>query len=277
MNGPPAPRSLEEILAQGYTVRTGDYLRKGWEVFSGYPVGFLGFAFLLTLASNAVPFLVPIAGQLVGLTIQLIMMAGLALVAWEQMRSRPVAFSDFFPAWHTVGQLFLCTVVGLFLIAVGLILLVIPGIYLMIAYTFSYMLIVDRHLDPWQALEGSRRVVNKHWWGIFGLTMVLLLVVGSGIVIGGVLLGLPFGYALSGFFPTVSLDELPIELPSMGGALNLGVLVGIISGTMVGGGVGVAVGGCMLGAAYADIFGLASDRTGPSEQDAHTFPSPSSS
>lgn len=274
MNGPPESRSLEEILAQGYTVKTGEYLREGWEVFSGYPVGFLGFAFLLVLASNVVPFLVPIAGQLVSVVIQIVMMAGIAMATWVRMRSRRAEFADFFPSWHTLGQLFLCTIVGLLFITTGLFLLVLPGIYLMIAYTFSYLLIVERHLGVWQALEGSRRVVNKHWWGISGLTIVLVVVVGSGILIGGVLLGLPFGYALSGFFPTVSLDEFPIELPPMGGVLNLGLLVGIISGMMVGGGVGVAVGGCMLGAAYADIFGLAPDRTGSSAQGAHTIPSP---
>jgi hypothetical protein len=276
MSGPPEPRSFEEVFARGYTLRTGDYLREGWAVFSGYPVGFLGFAFLLTLAANTVPFLVPIAGQLISLSIQIIMMAGLAMVAWGQMCRRPAAFSDFFPGWHTAGQLFLCTVVGVLLVAAGFFLLVLPGIYLMIAYTFSYMLIVERHVGVWDALEGSRRVVNQHWWGIFGLSLVFLLVVGSG-VIGGVLLGLPFGYALSGFFPSVSLDELPIAFPLMGGALNMGLLVGVISGTMVGGGVGVAVGGCMLSAAYADIFGLASDRTGPSAQEAHAVPSPSNS
>jgi hypothetical protein len=277
VTNPPPPRSIEEILAQGYTVRTGDYLREGWEIFCSYPVGFLAFAFLLTLASNAVPFLMPVAGQLIAVTIQLIMMAGLALVAWDQMRMRPAVFSDFFPGWRTAGQLFLCTVIGLFLIAVGLFLLVLPGIYLIIAYTFSYMLIVERRLGIWQALEGSRRVVSKHWWGILGLTIVVLFVIAAGIAIGGVLLGLPLGYAISGMFPRVSLEDLPIEIPLMGGTLNLGVLVGLISGTMVGAGVGVAIGGCMLGVAYADIFGLASERARPFEQEVHTYPSPSPS
>ena len=248
-------------MTAGYTVRPFDYLREGWEAFTNYPVGFLGFVFLLTLAAQAVPLLVPIAGQLASLAIQIIMLAGIAMVTWRQLRSRRSAFGDFFPDWPMTAQLVLCTVVGLLLIVVGLFLLVIPGIYLMVAYTFSYLLLVDRRLGVWQALEGSRRVVGKNWWGIFGLTVVLLLVVGGGALIGGVVLGLPAGYALSGFFPTVSLDDLPIGFPQTGVTLNLGVLVGLVSGTMVGLGVGVAVGGCMMGAAYADIFGLASDRT----------------
>ncbi|OLB24717.1 MAG: hypothetical protein AUH95_02275 [Nitrospirae bacterium 13_2_20CM_2_63_8] len=135
--------------------------------------------------------------------------------------------------------------------------MVLPGIYLLVAYTFSYLLIVDRRMGVWQALEGSRRVVNKHWWGGFGLTLVMLLLVGIGGMIGAVILGGPIGYGLSGWFPEVSLDQLPLALPATGVTINLGMVIGLVSGMMVGGAVGVAVSGSMLGAAYADIFGLA--------------------
>jgi len=55
----------------------------------------------------------------------------------------------------------------------------------------------------------------------------------------------------------VSLDQLPLALPATGVTINLGMVIGVVSGMMVGGAVGVAVSGGMLGAAYADIFGLA--------------------
>src|SRR5436853_638148 len=111
-----------------------------------------------------------------------------------------------------------CTVVGLLLIVIGLAFLVLPGIYLLVAYTFSYLLIVDRRMGVWQALEGSRRVVNKHWWGVFGLTLVMLLLIGIGGMIGAVILGIPIGYGLSGVFPVVNLDELPFAVPEIGRA-----------------------------------------------------------
>jgi len=213
------------------------------------------------VAAQAVPLFFPLVGQLVSLAIQVVMLAGLALVTWKHLQSRRTAFEDFFPDWHTTTRLILCTIVGLLLIVVGFFLLIVPGIYLLVGYTFAYMLIVERHLGVWQALEGSRRVVGKHWWGIFVLTLVMVGLVGGGLVIGGAALGLPIGYALSGLFPTVSLDELPLGFPQTGLTLNLGVLIGLLSGMMVGGGLGVAVGGCMLGAAYADIFGLSSNHS----------------
>ena len=51
-------------------------------------------------------------------------------------------------------------------------------------------------------------------------------------------------------------SDLPIAVPDMGLTVNLGMVIGVVSGMMVGGAAGVAVSGSMLGAAYADIFGL---------------------
>jgi len=250
-------RSLEDILARGYTVNTFEYLRQGWEAFTDNPVGFLGFTLALTFASQAVPLLAPVVGQVLSIMIQVVMFAGLAIVTWKHPRDGNAAFRDFFPDWTTTAQLVWCTLIGLLLIIIGFAFLVLPGIYLLVAYTFSYLLIVDRRMGVWQALEGSRRVVNKHWWGVFGLTLVMLLLIGVGGIIGAGVLGIPIGYGLSGVFPEVNLDELPFAVPEMGLTVNLGMVIGVVSGMMVGGALGVAVSGSMLAAAYADIFGLA--------------------
>ncbi len=250
-------RSIDDILARGYTVKTVEYLRQGWDAFANNPVGFLGFTLALTFASQAVPLLAPVVGQVLSIVLQVVMFAGLAIATWKHPGGGNAAFGDFFPDWTTTVQLVWCTIIGLLLIVIGFAFLVLPGIYLLVGYTFSYLLIVDRRMGVWQALEGSRRVVNQHWWGICGLTLVMLLLIGVGGIIGAGVLGVPIGYGLSGVFPEVNLDELPFAVPGMDLTVNLGVVIGVVSGMMVGGAVGVAVSGSMLGAAYADIFGLA--------------------
>ncbi len=257
-----APRSIEDLLSRGYSVKIGEYLREGWVAFAGNPVGFVGFALACTLLAQALPLLAPMSGQLLSVAIQVLMLAGIAIVTWAHLRNRRTSFGDFFLDWHTMAQVVLCTVVGLLFIVVGLFLLVIPGIYLAVAYTFSYMLVVDRRLGVWQALEGSRRVVGKNWWGVFGLVLATLVVIFGGVLAGAGVFGLPMGLALAEFYPTISSADLPFDLPETGQGLNQGMLIGLFSGMMVGGGLGVALAGCMLGAAYANIFGLASERPG---------------
>src|SRR5438067_7631087 len=93
---------------------------------------------------------------------------------------------------------------------------------------------------------------------MFWLTGMMLLLIAGGRLFGAALLGFPLGYILTGYFPEVSLDDLPLVLPETGTQVNLGMMVGLLSGMMIGGGLGIALSGCMFGAAYADIFGLSS-------------------
>src|SRR5207244_5159660 len=190
-------------------------------------------------------------GQVLSIMIQVVMFAGLAIVTWKHPRGGNAAFRDFFPDWTTTAQLVWCTIIGLLLIIIVFAFLVLPGIYLLVAYTFSYLLIVDRRMGVWQALEGSRRVVNKHWWGVFGLTLVMLLLIGVGGIIGAGVLGIPIGYGLSSVFQEVNLDELPFAGPGMGLTVNLGVATGVSRGTMVGAARGTAVSATRSRTAYA--------------------------
>ena len=43
----------------------------------------------------------------------------------------------------------------------------IPVIYLAVAWAFTFMLVIDKNLAPWQAMEVSRRVVTRHWFHVF--------------------------------------------------------------------------------------------------------------
>jgi uncharacterized membrane protein len=67
------------------------------------------------------------------------------------------------------------------LIVAGFFLLVLPGIYLSIAYSFAPYLIVEKNMGVWEALETSRKAITEYWWRYFGLMLVavLLVIVGS--------------------------------------------------------------------------------------------------
>ena len=92
--------------------------------------------------------------------------------------------------------LLLSLVAGLF-IGIGTILLIIPGVYLVVAYLFASYLVVDRRLDFWPAMELSRLTVNPRWFGYFAFMLLLALL----NLAGALLLGL----GLSG-------DDSPVVL-----------------------------------------------------------------
>jgi uncharacterized membrane protein len=54
-------------------------------------------------------------------------------------------------------------------------LLIVPGVYLSVAYLFAPCLIVDKNIDFWPAMEISRKKVNKHWFGLFCFSILIIL------------------------------------------------------------------------------------------------------
>jgi hypothetical protein len=83
---------------------------------------------------------------------------------------------------------------------IGFFLLIIPGIYLSMAYLFAMPLIVEKQLGPWQALESSRQAVTHHWFKVFLVSLAMWFIIFiSMIPIGiGLIWTLPMWVNLNG-------------------------------------------------------------------------------
>jgi hypothetical protein len=103
-----------------------------------------------------------------------------------KIRGQPAAIGDAF-AGFTRAFLNLL-VIGLLvplIVAVGFVCLIIPGIYLLVAYSLSTPLTVDKRLGFWEAMETSRQVVTRNWWRMFGLLLLGIPI----MILGGLALG----------------------------------------------------------------------------------------
>ena len=75
------------------------------------------------------------------------------------------------------------------LIGIGLLLLVLPGIYLIVGYGLTLPLILDRKMSAWEAMETSRKAIHKVWWKVAGafflmscIYMVSTIPLGIGLI-----------------------------------------------------------------------------------------------
>ena len=104
------------------------------------------------------------------------------------------AFSGFGPS---TGQLILLSLVMNILTLIGYVCCLIPGIYLAVAWIFSIPLVIDRQMGFWEAMELSRKMVNKHWFLVFAFLLVYGLLSLSGIIACciGIFVTLPIGIA----------------------------------------------------------------------------------
>jgi uncharacterized membrane protein len=68
-------------------------------------------------------------------------------------------------------------------VTVGLVLLVVPGLVAMVRLSFTPYIIVDRELDPLDALRASWAATGGYAWSLFGLLMVSLLTLVGGLIL----------------------------------------------------------------------------------------------
>ena len=97
------------------------------------------------------------------------------------------------PDKETVNALVSALLTGL---PVGL-LCAIPATYLGVCWKFTLPLIIDQQMDFWTAMKTSWKMVNKHWWQIFGLVILisLLNIAGLCACCVGLLFTIPIGIA----------------------------------------------------------------------------------
>jgi uncharacterized membrane protein len=76
-----------------------------------------------------------------------------------------------------------------------LLICLIPMIYLQISWLFTLPLIIDKQMGFWSAMKASWKRVNKHWWQVFGMAVLVGLINIGGLLLCcvGILFTLPIG------------------------------------------------------------------------------------
>ncbi len=157
-------------------------------VFIG--VGFLsGFLIGVLAATGADESVIVVLGFVVQLVITVValpMGVAIMIMAMRHQHEKSVSAGEIFRHFGAIFSLMLAYILQMILIIIGLVLLVLPGIYLMFAYMYAMPLIVEKKMSVWQALETSRKAITRIWFRFFGLLMLLLLINMLGILTLGI-------------------------------------------------------------------------------------------
>ena len=191
--------SLETASRGEYTVNIGDIRREAWRLVKGNK-GIILLATIImsfvTIGATAVLELLGVpngeaqiesGNWILGFGLSVVsglliapitapMMAGFYLLCIKRVASVPVSVNELFAYFGNAINLITLTIMSTILIYVGFALLIVPGIYLTVAYAFAVPLMIDKKLSPWQSLETSRRAVTHHWFPVFGLAILLYII-----------------------------------------------------------------------------------------------------
>ncbi len=189
---------------EGYDFAIMDIIREAWEKTSGVKGtlwGGLIIMFLIILAlSTVMVILVSFSGggsaaaalsMAMQMTVTVAMyplMTGVIMIGIRRAVDLEVDYKMVFGYFGYLLPIIISAVLTSIMTSLGFLLLIIPGIYLSLAYVMVWPLIVEREMTPWQAMETSRKAIHRKWFKVFGLYFVTGLIVSISAI--------PFGIGL---------------------------------------------------------------------------------
>ncbi|MCS6933835.1 MAG: hypothetical protein NZM35_01615 [Chitinophagales bacterium] len=174
------------LTQSGYSLTSTEYIKEGFQIFKKDIGGFVGFT-LLYIVISVVLGLIPFIGSLISFVISPALSFGFAIVSRKIYFGEAHSFSDFFGGFKRLGDLFFVNFLMLIMILIGFLLLIIPGIYLSIAYVFAPYITYFYHEGSfWNNLERSRKLISKEWFSFFIFAILLLLLNIAGLLLLGI-------------------------------------------------------------------------------------------
>lgn len=156
-------------------IQVGDAVRTGWKSFMTRP----WYLFGLSLSVLAL-FVLGSSNNGVVAALAYIIYGGYLAVLIRHYRGERIVFDDLFSLdsrW--ISFAFLALIKGIF-IFLGLVLFIVPGVYLAIRWMFAELLVIDQGMKPMEALRRSRAMTQGHGWGLLWFAFVCSLIVVAG-------------------------------------------------------------------------------------------------
>ncbi|WP_026967819.1 hypothetical protein [Algoriphagus terrigena] len=205
------PSQIQKLFQQYPEFSIQESLKKGWEIFKVQPLNSVAFAMLIFSIQGLSTLYLKDFSLLISIIISPALTAGFFLVANRISRGVEVQFSNYFDGFSYWGILIVTSLVSGIIIFFGILLLIIPGIYLAVAFTFAIPFALYSGTDFWTSLELSLKLITKNWWKFFGFVIVLLVfnILGFLCFFIGILVTIPVSYfAIYAVFEELTRDAL---------------------------------------------------------------------
>lgn len=175
----------------------GRAVTDGWALMWQNP----GPAILYALACLAGLFLInmiPVLGQIAGPLLMGPVTAGFLLAYRKQVLGSNVEFNDFLAGFQYFLPLMITGLLVSIFTSIGFFLLILPGIYLVVAYQFAVAVVAYEKKDFWPAMESSRKLITANWFSYALLALVIMVCNFIGMLLAGLglIISLPLTMAM---------------------------------------------------------------------------------
>lgn len=163
-------------------------IKKGWQVTTSNFGLLLGSFALVTIPPQIVSSIFPsqsTLGGLVGLAVQvytIIVSIGMLEVGLKLVDGKKATFSDLFNRYQLFFRYLGASILYILGVVLGLILLIVPGVWFAARYGFYAYVMVDKDLGLMDSLKESARITEGKVWQIIGLSLASLGVIMLGFL-----------------------------------------------------------------------------------------------
>lgn len=164
-------------------------LKFGWEFFKKNLVTFLklgGVLFLINIATNILTGILKggplsLIWALASFVVSLLVQIGSIKIVLELHEGKPLNLSHLYSQSGLLLRYLGASILYGAMVVIGLIFLIVPGIYLAIRYQFYSFLIVDKNIGIFDSFEKSSKMTEGVKWQLFllGLVLVVINIIGA--------------------------------------------------------------------------------------------------
>lgn len=208
-------QKLDALIEKGYDFDIRKGFEHGWLMYKKYPAYASGYTFFVLSIQMLFVLYLPDYAVLFGVFLAGPLSAGFFLAANKISQGEVLLYPDFFRGFEYYVPMVLVTVIGQVITVIGFLALIIPGIYLLVAYLFSPLMVLFGGFEFWPALEYSRKVIQIQWFKflLFGVFAVLLNLAGALLFLVGLAVTLPVTYfALYHIFESITKEAFVEEV-----------------------------------------------------------------
>jgi hypothetical protein len=202
---------IQRIIDSGVDFDIKEILTKAWEMFKSRAMFHIGFMVIIGAIQAGFTLYLIDFSSLYSIFLAPPLLCGFYLVANRQSQKEYIDFQNYFDGFKYWWNLVITNLIGSILIVLGIICLVLPGVYLLIGYMFSLLFVIYGGFDFWISLELSRKLVHTNWWKffLFGLALLALNIAGFLFFIVGLFVTVPMTYlAVYILFEELTIDAI---------------------------------------------------------------------
>lgn len=182
----------------------------------------IGVIFVALLVVGGILELLPILGIILGIAYEVFFLYplnyGQSFAYLKASRGDEVEVQDMFAVfqnyWNAVGAFVLTSII----LAIGFILLIVPGIFLACKLAFVPYLVVDKKMGVTEAISASWRLTKGHGWKVFliGLLGIPIVIAGLICLVVGVIISFMWiSAALASLYHAVSMEKSAEIAPAL--------------------------------------------------------------